>query len=314
MWKKLLNNFSSLLGFLLLGISLAAIHHELRAYNYQDVLNGLASLPPSRIVLSTVLSILSYVGLATYDSLAFHYIGHSLPYTKSVFTGFISAAATNTVGFAFLTGSAIRYRFYSAWGVSALAIAQVIAFENISFWLGLFTVSGAMFLLNPLTVPPQLKLPLFSSVRPLGILFLVLVAAYLLGSILSRQPLKIRGREFRFPSLKIALAQVVISSLDWILTTAVLYVLLPPTTPLSYLDFLGIYLLAMTGGVVSNVPGGLGVFEGIILLLLAPKVPAAAVFGSLLAYRAIYYLLPLGLATALLGLYEIRARLKVRDS
>ena len=311
--KRLLHKFSSLLGFLLLGLSIAAIYHELRQYSFQDVLNSLAALPTSQLFLAIGLTSLSYLGLATYDSLAFRYIGQPLAYTKSIFTGFISAAATNTVGFAFLTGSAIRYRFYSAWGVSPIAIAQVIAFENISFWLGLFTVSGSMFFLNPVTIPTQIKLPLFSSVRPLGIIFLLLVAAYVLGSIFSRQPLKIREHEFRFPSVQIALAQIVISSLDWILTTAVLYVLLPSTTPLSYLDFLGIYLLAMTGGVVSNVPGGLGIFESIILLLLAPKVPAAAVFGSLLAYRGVYYLLPLGVATGLMALYEIRERVKVRS-
>jgi hypothetical protein len=105
------------------------------------------------------LTILSYLGLANYDSLAFRYMGHGLAYPKSVFTGFISAAATNTVGFAFLTGSAIRYRFYSAWGVSAIAIAQIILFENISFWLGLFALSGVMFLFYPLEIPTQLHLP-----------------------------------------------------------------------------------------------------------------------------------------------------------
>lgn len=313
MGKKLLRHFSSILGFFLLGLSLWAIAHELRQYNYRDIFSSLVALPTSRLYWSIGFTILSYLGLATYDSLAFRYIGHPLAWTKSIFTGFLSAAATNTVGFAFLTGSAIRYRFYSTWGVPAIAIAQVIAFENVSFWLGLFAVSGMMFLLNPLVIPPQLHLP-FISVRPLGIVFLLLVAAYLLGSIVSKQPLKIREHEFRFPSLQIALAQIVLSSLDWILTGAVLYTLLPPNTPLSYLSFLGIYLLAMTGGVVSNVPSGLGVFESIILLLLAPQVPAAAVLGSLLAYRAVYYLLPLAVATTLLGVYEIRARMKARSS
>jgi hypothetical protein len=309
--KRLINNFSSLLGFVLLGISLATIHHELREYNYQDVFNSLVALPTSRLFVAIGFTIIGYLGMATYDTLAFHYIGHSIAYSKSAFTGFISAAATNTVGFAFLTGSAIRYRFYSAWGVSAIAIAQVIAFENISFWLGLFGVSGVMFLLNPLVIPSQLKLP-FISVRPLGIIFLLLVVAYVLGSIVSRKPLKIREQEFRFPSIKIAIAQIGISSLDWILAGAVLYVLLPSTTSISYANFLGIFLLAMTAGVVSNVPSGLGVFESIILLLLSSKVPAASVLGSLLAYRGVYYFLPLGLATGLLGLYEIRERLKVR--
>jgi hypothetical protein len=251
------------------------------------------------------LSALGY-GISIYDFLAFRYIGHSIAFSKSFFTGFISSAATNTVGFAFLTGSAIRYRFYSTWGVSAFAIAQVIVFENISFWLGLLAVSGVMFLSHPLEIPTQLKLPL--SVRPLGIIFLLLVAAYLLGSIVSRQPLKIRGREFRFPSLQISLAQLGISCIDWIVAAAVLYVLLPSPTPISFIGFLGIFLLAMTGGVVSNVPGGLGVFEGVILLLLSSKIAPTTVFGTLLAYRGVYYFLPLGVATGLLGLYEIRAR------
>jgi hypothetical protein len=309
--KKLLDNFSSLLGFVLLGISLAAIHYELRHYNYRDIVNTLRALPASRLYSAIGLTALSYLGIAMYDSLAFRYIGHSIAFSKSFFTGFISAAATNTVGFAFLTGSAIRYRFYSTWGVSAFAIAQVIVFENISFWLGLLAVSGVMFLSHPLEIPTQLKLPL--SVRPLGIIFLLLVAAYLLGSIVSRQPLKIRGREFRFPSLQISLAQLGISCIDWIVAAAVLYVLLPSPTPISFIGFLGIFLLAMTGGVVSNVPGGLGVFEGVILLLLSSKIAPTTVFGTLLAYRGVYYFLPLGVATGLLGLYEIRARLKKRS-
>ena len=312
MGKKLLHNFSSFLGFFLLGLSFWAIASELRQYDYRDVFKRCAAIPTSRLYWAIGLTILSYLGLANYDSLAFRYIGHALAYPKSVFTGFISAAATNTVGFAFLTGSAIRYRLYSAWGVSAIAIAQIILFENISFWLGLFAVSGVMFLFYPLEIPTQLHLP-FLSVRPIGLIFLVLVAAYLVGSLFARKPLNIRGHEFRFPSLPIALAQLAISCLDWICATAVLYILLPATTALSYPGFLGLYLLAMTAGVVSNVPGGLGVFESIILLLLSSKVPVTAVLGSLLVYRGIYYLLPLVVATGLLGLYEIRSRWKVRS-
>lgn len=306
MQKKLLDNFGSLLGLVLLGLSIAAIHHELREYNYRDIFNALTALPASHLYAAIGLTSLSYLGIAIYDSLAFRYIGHSIAFSKSFFTGYISAAATNTVGFAFLTGSAIRYRYYSTWGVSAFQIAQVIVFENISFWLGLLTVSGVVFLLSPLEIPTQLKLPL--SVRPLGIIFLLLVAAYLLGSILTTKPLKIREWEFRFPSLAISLAQLGISCMDWIVAAAVLYILLPSPTPISFTGFLGIFLLAMTGGVVSNVPGGLGVFESVILLLLSPKIVATTVFGTLLAYRGVYYFLPLGVATALMGLYEIRTR------
>ncbi|MEH2454982.1 lysylphosphatidylglycerol synthase domain-containing protein [Nostoc sp.] len=307
MLKKLQLNFSTLFGLLLLVLSLWAIAHELREYNYLDILNSLAAIPKSRLSWAIWLTALGYLVMIGYDILGFSYINRSLSWNKIALTNFISSAFSNTIGFALLTGSAIRYRFYASWGVSAVAIAQVIAFANFTFWLGMFAVAGLLFLVNPLKIPTQLHLP-FTTVRPIGMIFLVLVAIYLLGSILIKQPLIIRGQEFRFPSFKISLAQIAISSFDWILAAAVLYAVLPANISLSYLDFLGIYLLAMFAGVVSNVPGGLGVFETIILLILSSKVSGAAILGSLLAYRGVYYFLPLLVAAGLLGLYEIRLR------
>lgn len=307
MLKKLQHNFSTLFGLLLLVLSVWAIANELRQYNYLDILNSLAAIPKSRLSWAIWLTALGYLVMIGYDILGFSYINRSLSWNKIALTNFISSAFSNTIGFALLTGSAIRYRFYASWGVSAVAIAQVIAFANFTFWLGMFAVAGFLFLVNPLKIPTQLHLP-FATVRPIGVIFLLLVAIYLLGSILIKQPLIIRGQEFRFPSFKLSLAQIAISSFDWILAAAVLYAVLPTNISLSYLDFLGIYLLAMFAGVVSNVPGGLGVFETIILLILSSKVSGAAILGSLLAYRGVYYFLPLLVAAGLLGLYEIRLR------
>ncbi|MEH2349884.1 MAG: lysylphosphatidylglycerol synthase domain-containing protein [Nostoc sp.] len=304
MLKKLQINFSTLFGLSLLVLSLWAIANELHEYNYRDILNSLAAIPKSRLSWAIWLTILGYLVMIGYDILGFSYINRSLSWNKIALTSFISSAFSNTIGFALLTGSAIRYRFYSSWGVSGVAIAQVIAFANFTFWLGMFAVAGCLFLINPLKIPTQLHLP-FVTVRPIGVIFLLLVAAYLVGSIFIKQPLIIRGQEFRFPDFKISLIQIAISSLDWILAAAVLYAVLPSNISLSYLDFLGIYLLAMFAGVISNVPGGLGVFETIILLILLSKVSAAAILGSILAYRGVYYFLPLLVASGLLGLYEI---------
>lgn len=313
--KRLLNNLGSLLGLVLLGISIVSIQYELREYNYQSIFKSLISLPTHNVLISIVLMLVSYIGMGAYDTVSFRYIGHPLPVIKSVFTGFICSAATNTFGLAILTGSAIRYRYYSTWGVSPMVVAQVIAFENVSFWLGLFMVSGIVFLLGPVVIPAQLNLP-FLSVRPIGVIFLLSVAAYVLGSLFWKQSFKIRNHEFRLPSFKFALAQVIISSTDWFAAAAVLYCLLPPGTKLSYLNFLGDFLVAIIAGIISNVPGGLGVFEVVIMYLLAPQVPGGegAVFASLLAYRGVYYFLPLALATGLMGLYEIKARLKTPNS
>ncbi|WP_392479285.1 lysylphosphatidylglycerol synthase domain-containing protein [Nostoc sp. C110] len=307
MLKKLQLNFSTLFGLSLLVLSLWAIANELHEYNYRDILNSLAAIPKSRLSWAIWLTVLGYLVMIGYDILGFSYINRSLNWNKIALTSFISSAFSNTIGFALLTGSAIRYRFYATWGVSAVAIAQVIAFTNFTFWLGMFAVAGCLFLINPLKIPTQLHLP-FATVRPIGVIFLLLVASYLLGSIFIKQPLIIHGQEFRFPSFKISLIQIAISGLDWILAAAILYAVLPTNISLSYLDFLGIYLLAMFAGVVSNVPGGLGVFETIILLILSSKVSAAAILGSMLAYRGVYYFLPLLVASGLLGIYEIRFR------
>jgi len=305
MYKKLRPNFSTLFSLLLLVVCLWAIAHELREYNYQDLLKSLAAIPKSRLIWAIWLTALSYLVMIAYDILGFRYIGYSLSWNKIAFTSFISAAFTSTIGFALLTGSAIRYRFYTRWGVSALAIAQIITFENITFWLGMFNISGLIFLINPLTIPSQLHLP-FTTVRPIGLIFLVLISIYLLCSLLIKQKLTIRTHEFRFPAFQISLAQIVVSSIDWILVAAALYVLLPTNISLSFLDFLGIYLLGMFAGIVSNVPGALGVFETIILLLLSSKVSAATILGSLIAYRGIYYFLPLLVAAGLVGIFEIK--------
>ncbi|MEI2581166.1 lysylphosphatidylglycerol synthase domain-containing protein [Scytonema sp. PRP1] len=305
MLEKLRLNFSSLFGLLLLVLSVWAISNELREYNYHDVLRSLATIPKSRLSLSIWLSGLGYLVMIWYDILGFKYIGRSLAFNKVAFTGFVSSVLGNTIGFALLTGSAIRYRYYSSWGVPALAIAQIIAFANFTFWLGVFAVSGVIFLFNPLQIPTQTHLP-FTNTRSIGVIFLLVVVSYLLGSIFIKQPLVIRGQEFRFPSFKISLAQVVVSSFDWMIAAAVLYFLLPANPSVSFLDVLRIYSLAMFAGVVSNVPAGLGVFEIVVLHFLKTKFSPVAILGATLAYRAIYDLLALLVAASLLGFYEIR--------
>jgi phosphatidylglycerol lysyltransferase len=85
---------------------------------------------------------------------------------------------------------------------------------------------------------------------------------------------------------------------------AVLYVLLPAQASIGFAAFAGVYLLALTAGAASNVPGGIGVFEFVLLLLL-PGVPEDRLLGALVAYRAIYYFAPFAVALVLLGVHEL---------
>ena len=311
--KRLSRIVPIVLSLLLFGLSLWAIASELRKYSWQDVVSSITAIPNQYILLAVLLTLLNYLLLTGYDTLAVRYLRQTLSYRKTALVAIISYAISNSVGFALLSGSAIRYRFYSTWGLSAAKIAQIITFCNLSFWLGLFAVGGTVFAFTPLAIPQQLHLP-FLSVRPLGFIFLAVIIAYLLWSGLSSKPLKIRNWVFPHLPFKLFLAQIVLTSCDWMLAAMVLYVLLPIPKHFSFFSFFGIYLLAQFAGIISNVPGGLGVFETVLILLLSPPIPSSQLLGALLAYRGIYYFLPLVVSILILGGYELNQRRSKQSS
>lgn len=298
--------FSVLIGLVLFGLSVWAISQELREYPPVEILKSLMQVQGRSLGLAVGLTLLNYVLLTGYDVLAIRSIGRSLEYRKIALVSIISYAISNSLGFALLSGSLIRYRFYTRWHFSAIEIAQIIALSNFSFWLGLLALGGVLFLVEPLAIPTLLHLP-FKSVHPLGFIFLAVVLGYLLwNAMANRRSLHIG--QWMLPHLPwpLTMAQLVNAACDWALATATLYVLLPTPPTLTFPAFFAIFLLAQLAGVISNVPGGLGIFETVIFLLLSPSVTSATVFGVLIAYRGIYYLAPLCIAIVLLGLYELR--------
>jgi phosphatidylglycerol lysyltransferase len=304
MKKKFVHAIGPLVGLVLFSIALWVLHHALKDYHYHDIARNLSELPLLCLLIAFGLTLLNYLIMSGYDLQALRYIHYQLPYHKTAIASFIGYAFSNNIGLSMLAGGSVRFRLYSAWGLSVEEITKVVVFCSLTLWLGFLTLGGIVFLFEPMAIPKALHLP-FASVRPIGMIFIFLVGGYLSWSLFRKKPFKIRYWEFPVPSFRIFLVQIAVASLDWALAGSILYVLLPSTSELSYLGFLGIYLLAQTAGLVSQVPGGLGVFETVILLLLTPYLPASAVFGSLLAYRGIYYLLPLGIATVMLGTHEI---------
>jgi phosphatidylglycerol lysyltransferase len=302
--KRLLPFVKPLLILALFALALRALEGTLAHYRYHDVVAYVSSLRADQIILAAVLTLLGYLVMTGYDTLAFRYIRHPLPYRKIALASFIGYAFNNNVGLSGLVGGSLRYRLYTAWRLSAVEIAKVIAFCTISFWLGFVLLGGTFFIVAPPEVPSAVHLP-FHSVRILGLLLLLPAVVYLAWIAVRRRPIQIRQWEFDLPTLGVFGAQVVISAIDWIIAAGVLYILLPDSLPLTFVHFLGIFLLAQIAGVISNVPGGLGIFEAVSLLFLAPFFSAPAILGALVAFRVIYYLLPLFLATVLLASHEI---------
>jgi len=279
------------------------LHHELARLHVTSVFAHLHAIPRGHILAALGFTALSYWLLSTYEVLALRYLRRKLRYGRIVFTSFIAYSFGHTLGFAAFTGGAIRFRLYSTAGITAIDVAAVSAFCSLSVGIGLATISGLSLFFAPEQAAMVLHLDQGWSVL-VGSLLLGAVAAYGLWASLARGTMEIRGWALRAPGPAIALPQIALSVLDISLAAAVLYSLLPPEAHIGFVTLLGAYAAAVVAGIISHVPGGIGVFEAVILLAL-PNVPPDALLGSLLAYRAVYYLVPLLFGTLLFASKEL---------
>jgi phosphatidylglycerol lysyltransferase len=282
------------------------LHHELKQLHIRSVFEHLHAIPRANILAALGFTAASYLLLSSYDALALRYRQRVIVYSRILFTSFIAYSFGHTLGFAAFTGAAIRFRLYSTAKVTAIDVATISAFSSLSIGIGLTTLTGLSLLVTPEQAASLLHLqPAWAML--VGFLLLAVIAAYGLWGSLSKNVLEIRGWALRPPGPKIAIVQIVLSVIDLSLSSAVLWWLLPPDAHISFIAFVGAYAVAVIAGIISHVPGGIGVFETVILYTL-PGVPKDALLGSLLAYRVVYYMVPLFFATLLFLTKEVSAQ------
>jgi phosphatidylglycerol lysyltransferase len=316
MKRPLSTVLASTLGLLVFVLTVWALHRQVSAYGYDHVLGRLHAIPRARLAIAFALTVAGYVSLTGYDVLALHHIGRRLPYPRVALASFIAYVVSHNVGPAFLGGSAVRFRMLTAWGLTAGEIVSVIAVNVVTFWLGVLFLGGAALIAAPLRLPPAVPLP-GASGRALGIALLAVGCAYCAWTMRGPRRLRVRGFDIVLPGARTTAAQIALSAADWALAAGVLYVLLPPAHGLSIVRVTAMFVLAQMLGVASHVPGGLGVFEAAMAVLLARYHPPPAILASLIAYRVVYYVIPLAAALVLFAGYELAERysqvLRARD-
>ena len=260
----------------------------------------------SAIALALLAAALGYGTLTLFDPLALHYLGKRLPYRQTALASFTGYAFSHNLGFGWLSGGAVRYRLYTAWGLSSLDIGIVLAFNTVTTFLGLGSILALACLGEPDEIAGILRIPQ-PGVVVLGLALGLAVAGYVALSAIRRSPIGFAGWQLDVPRPAIAAAQIVLSLLDWVLAAAVLYVLLPAGLAFGFMSFVGLFGLANLGGLISNVPGGIGVFEAVVLLAVPDGGASGAIAAALIGYRLIYYLLPLVVAALLLGGHQLLA-------
>lgn len=278
---------------------------ELKHYNIHEIRSAVVQIPLWRLWAAVGLTVFNYLVLIGYDYLAIRAIHHPLPLSKISLASFTGFATSYNFG-AILGGTSVRYRLYSAWGLSAVEILQLIIMLAITYWVGVFALAGVVFIVQPFPIPESLHLP-FQNVQPLGYILLAVAIGYTSITLLCKSPIIVKGIKIPLPKLGMTLLQLAVSAADLALIAAILYTLLAPHLSVGYVEFLGIFLMATVTVVLSHVPGGVGVFELVILTLVAAK-SSAVILAGLLVFRVIYYLLPLFGAIILLGLHELSLR------
>jgi phosphatidylglycerol lysyltransferase len=282
-----------------------ALRGLLREVSYAEVVQQISTQPVRDLLLSGLATTLSYLVLTGYDFSALKYVGVQVRRTTVLLTSFIAYALGNTVGLGVLTGGAVRMRLYTAAGIDAGRVAQAAAFNAGAFVIGMTAFGAAGLLWGAPDVAALVRLPSW-LLRAIAMLLLLAVGALIVAAARSREIRVFNRWPVRLPPPELAIRQLLISALDLSASAAALWFLLPADI-VSLPAFFAWYAMAVALGLLSHVPGGLGVFEAVILLACGGRAPPEQIIGALVLYRIIYYLLPLIAAAMLLAGYELRS-------
>jgi len=299
-----------LLPVVLLVCALVIVHNQLKVHDLSDILTSLQSMPMWAIGAAFVLMLINYLVLAGYDWLALRFTGHTqIPLPKMIAAALLSYAISNNTGHAWAAGGSIRYRFYSKWGVPGWDILKISLFQTVTYLLGALTLGLVGSLLLPLYLASTAQEP--PTIHWVSLVCAAALLVYWAAVFCWRKPLQIKGFELYLPTPSMAFWQTLVASVDVVLSSLVLWVFLAGKIDIDFGAFVVVFVVAQVMGVISQVPGGIGVFESAFLWLMA-DIDATdqhlLLIGALLLYRVIYYFVPLVLAGAGLLSYEIVSR------
>lgn len=287
-----------IISLIIFTVSLFLLYNLEQDYQLNDIFLEIKQFAPSKILLAVLLTLVSYLLLTLYDYLAIRELKSPLSYQQVAPVSFLAFTFSNTIGFSLLTGTSIRYKFYSELGLSGNNITQVVLACSVTFFLGLFFICGLALINFPAEQLSDLPLPtwFFSLNRVIGILMLLGVISYFVFSLMWKRSIHFRGFELAPPIFSLSLKQFLVSSIDWIVVGTLFYSLLPEVDGLSYLQVLSIFFVANAIGVLAHVPGGIGVFETVVTVTLSQYLPAEQILSSVIIYRLMYYIVPFVLA------------------
>jgi len=289
------------------------LYRNLHGIDVGEVLDAIQATPGRDIAIAAAFVAAGYFTLTFYDLFALRTIGRrDIPYRVAALAGFTSYSIGHNVGASVFTGGAVRYRIYSAHGLSAIDVAKICFIAGLTFWLGNATVLGLGIAYAPDAAAAILRLPNWCN-RSLAVVTLALLVIYVAW--VWRTP-RVVGRqnwEVALPNGPLTLLQIGIGIVDLACCAAAMYMLVPGEPYIGFITVAMIFVSATLLGFASHSPGGLGVFDAAMLVALW-QYDKEELLAGLLLFRLLYYITPFALSLAILGGRELWMSMRVRQA
>ena len=297
-WRALPGRVKRKFLFRALGVAVAALVLALLVryatqVDWDGVLHSLRRYEAHELALAFGFVVLSHLCYGAYDLVGRAYTKHKLPRGLTYAVAVVGYAFNLNLG-AVLGGALLRFRMYTRLGLAKPTVARILALTVATNWLGYTLLAGAAFVAQ-VTPEPEGWTTGRRALQAIGVLLLGVAFAYLmLCAYAVRRSYTFRTHTLILPKVQLALVQFSLGLCNWAAIGAVLYVLFDAQVP--YVTVLGVLFLGVVATLIVRVPAGIGPLDAVFLALLTRQLPHTEVIAALLAYRAIYYLVPLVLA------------------
>jgi uncharacterized membrane protein YbhN (UPF0104 family) len=300
------NRIGLALSLVIIATAAMVLYRILRGISVADVLDALKSTEWFDMLLATLFVAAGYFTLTFYDLFALRTIGaNHVPYRIAAVAGFTSYSVGHNIGASAFTGGAVRYRVYSAWGLTAIDVAKICFIAGLTFWLGNVAVLGLGIAYVPQAASAIDQLPVWFN-RAIGFGSLALLVGYVAWVWVKPRVIGRSDWVVTLPGGPLTLLQIAIGIVDLSCCAAAMYVLLPEDPHVAFIRLAVIFVSATLLGFASALPGGLGVFDAAMLVaLMEIEFERAEVVAGLLLFRLLYYVVPFALSLVILGVREL---------
>jgi glycosyltransferase 2 family protein len=302
--KQIFHKLGLVLSLTIIAIACYVLYHMLRDLDFDDLVRALQAKSAQSIFLAMLFVTAGYFTLTFYDLFALRTIGRNdVPYRIAAVAGFTSYSIGHNVGASALTGGAVRYRVYSAWGLNAVDVAKICFVAGLTFWLGNAAVLGIGISYHPEAASQVDRLPVWLN-QVVAFIALAVLAGYVAWVWVSPRVVGRGQWSVTLPGGPLTLLQIVIGIVDLGFCAMAMYMLVPDSPYIDFVTVAVIFVSATLLGFASHSPGGLGVFDAAMLVGLW-QFDKEELLAGMLLFRVLYYITPFVLSLLILAVREV---------